>query len=58
MFDVFTRIEVMIKDGIANLYWYKNDSKKGMVTLRAGLKNGRRTSYRFKIARATSCQSE
>ena len=36
MFDVFTEeIEVMIKDGIANLYWYKNDLKKAW--LRSGL---------------------
>ena len=36
MFDVFTEeIEVMIKDGITNLYWYKNDLKR--VWLRAGV---------------------
>ncbi len=36
MFDVFTEeIEVIIKDGIANLYWYKNDLKKAW--LRSGV---------------------
>ncbi|WP_233846337.1 hypothetical protein [Paraburkholderia sp. HD33-4] len=29
MFDVFNEeIEVLIKDGLANLYWYKNDLHK------------------------------
>lgn len=32
MFDVFTEeIEVLIKDGIANLYWYKGDLHKAWV---------------------------
>lgn len=36
MFDVFTdEIEVIIKDGIANLYWYKDDLKKAW--LRSGV---------------------
>jgi hypothetical protein len=36
MFDVFTEeIEVVVKDGIANLYWYKNDLKKAW--LRSGV---------------------
>jgi hypothetical protein len=36
MFDVFTEeIEVTIKEGITNLYWYKNDLKR--VWLRAGV---------------------
>ena len=36
MFDVFTeQIEVLIKDGIANLYWYKGDLQKAW--LRAGV---------------------
>jgi hypothetical protein len=36
MFDVFTeQIEVLIKDGLANLYWYKADLHKAW--LRAGL---------------------
>lgn len=36
MFDVFTeQIEVLIKDGIANLYWYKGDLQK--VWLRSGV---------------------
>lgn len=36
MFDVFTEeIEVLIKDGIANLYWYKNDLHKAW--LRSGV---------------------
>jgi hypothetical protein len=35
MFDVFTeQIEVLIKDGIANLYWYKGDLQK--ASLRSG----------------------
>jgi len=38
MFDVFTeQIEVLIKDGIANLYWYKGDLQKAW--LRAGVSN-------------------
>jgi len=38
MFDVFTeQIEVLIKDGIANLYWYKGDLQKAW--LRAGVPN-------------------
>ncbi|MBR8087650.1 hypothetical protein KDX23_33650 [Burkholderia vietnamiensis] len=29
MFDVFNEeIEVLLKDGLANLYWYKNDLHK------------------------------
>jgi hypothetical protein len=36
MFDVFTeQIEVLIKDGIANLYWYRADLQKAW--LRAGV---------------------
>lgn len=36
MFDVFTeQIEVLIKDGIANLYWYRGDLQKAW--LRAGV---------------------
>ena len=36
MFDVFTeQIEVLIKDGIANLYWYRADLRKAW--LRAGV---------------------
>ncbi|MGE0040950.1 MAG: restriction endonuclease [Alphaproteobacteria bacterium] len=36
MFDVFTEeIEVLIKDGVANLYWYKDDLRKAW--LRAGV---------------------
>lgn len=36
MFDVFTdQIEVLIKDGVANLYWYKGDLHKAW--LRAGI---------------------
>jgi len=36
MIDVFTEeIEVLIKEGISNLYWYKNDLKK--LWLRAGV---------------------
>jgi hypothetical protein len=36
MFDVFTeQLEVLIKDGIANLYWYKGDLQKAW--LRAGV---------------------
>jgi hypothetical protein len=36
MFDVFTEeIEVLIKDGIANLYWYKHDLRKAW--LRSGV---------------------
>lgn len=36
MFDVFTEeVEVLIKDGIANLYWYKADLHKGW--LRSGV---------------------
>jgi hypothetical protein len=32
MFDVFTEeIEVLIKDGIANLYWYKGDLHKALI---------------------------
>ena len=32
MFDVFTEeIEVLIKDGIANLYWFKGDLHKAWV---------------------------
>jgi hypothetical protein len=32
MFDVFTeQIEVLIKDGIANLYWYKDDLQKAWL---------------------------
>jgi hypothetical protein len=38
MFDVFTeQIEVLIKDGIANLYWYKGDLQK--AALRAGVEH-------------------
>jgi hypothetical protein len=36
MFDVFTeQIEVLIKAGIANLYWYKGDLQKAW--LRSGV---------------------
>ena len=36
MFDVFTEeIEVLLKDGIANLYWYKKDLHKAW--LRSGV---------------------
>jgi hypothetical protein len=36
MFDVFTeQIEVLIKDGVSNLYWYKGDLRKAW--LRAGV---------------------
>lgn len=36
MFDVFTeQIEVLIKEGIANLYWYKGDLRK--ACLRSGI---------------------
>lgn len=36
MFDVFTEeIEVLVKDGLANLYWFKGDLQK--VWLRAGV---------------------
>jgi len=36
MFDVFTEeLEVLIKDGISNLYWYKGDLKKAW--LRSGV---------------------
>lgn len=36
MFDVFTEeVEVLIKDGIANLYWYKGDLHKAW--LRSGV---------------------
>ena len=39
MFDVFTeRIEVLIKDGMANLYWYKGDLHKAW--LRSGVPAG------------------
>jgi len=32
MIDVFTEeIEVIIKDGLANLYWYRNDLKKAFI---------------------------
>ncbi len=35
MFDVFTeQIEVLIKDGIANLYWYKGDLQKAWLRSR------------------------
>lgn len=35
MFDVFTEeIEVLIKDGIANLYWYKGDLQKAWLRSR------------------------
>lgn len=38
MFDVFTEeIEVLIKDGIANLYWYKGDLQKAWT--RSGVPN-------------------
>lgn len=56
MFDVFTeQIEVLIKDGIANLYWYKGDLQKAW--LRAGVsavvtqvhlpREGRRRQFAF-----------
>lgn len=36
MFDVFTEeVEILIKDGIANLYWYKGDLHKAW--LRSGV---------------------
>lgn len=39
MFDVFTEeIEVQIKRGISNLYWYRGDLKK--CWLRAGVDEG------------------
>ena len=32
MFDVFTEeVEVIIKDGLANLYWYKSDLHKAWL---------------------------
>ncbi|MBS0496378.1 MAG: restriction endonuclease [Proteobacteria bacterium] len=38
MFDVFTEeIEILVKDGIANLYWYKGDLHKAW--LRSGVVN-------------------
>jgi hypothetical protein len=41
MFDVFTEeVEVLIKDGIANLYWYKGDLHKAW--LRSGVPNATR----------------
>ena len=44
MFDVFTeQIEVLIKDGIANLYWYKGDLQKAW--LRAGVPNASRIEF-------------
>ncbi len=46
MFDVFTEeIEVLIKDGIANLYWYKGDLHK------AWLRSGVRAAIRDEIVR-------
>jgi hypothetical protein len=39
MFDIFTEeIELTIKNGIANLYWYLGDLKKAW--LRAGVDRG------------------
>ena len=36
MFDVFTEeVEILVKDGIANLYWYKGDLHKAW--LRSGI---------------------
>ncbi len=36
MFDVFTEeIEIIVKDGLANLYWYKGDLHKAW--LRSGV---------------------
>src|SRR5580693_1658451 len=36
MFDVFTeQIEVLVKEGVANLYWYRGDLRKAW--LRAGV---------------------
>lgn len=44
MFDVFTEeVEVLIKDGIANLYWYKGDLQK------AWLRSGVSTAVRDEI---------
>jgi len=37
MFDIFTEeIEILIKEGVSNLYWYKKDMKK--LWLRSGVK--------------------
>jgi hypothetical protein len=49
MFDVFTEeVEVLIKDGIANLYWYKGDLQK------AWLRSGVSTAVRDEIVRLKS----
>src|SRR5258708_17947777 len=38
MFDVFTEeVEVLVKDGLANLYWYKGDLHKAWT--RSGVNN-------------------
>ncbi|NTV47860.1 MAG: restriction endonuclease, partial [Chlorobiales bacterium] len=49
MFDVFTEeVEVLIKDGIANLYWYKSDLQK------AWLRSGVSSADRDEIVRLKS----
>jgi hypothetical protein len=50
MFDVFTeQIEVLIKDGIANLYWYRGDLQKAW--LRVGVSEALSTEiYQLKDA--------
>jgi hypothetical protein len=49
MFDVFTEeVEVLIKDGIANLYWYKGDLQK------AWLRSGVSSAVRDEIVRLKS----
>jgi hypothetical protein len=49
MFDVFTEeVEVLIKDGIANLYWYKSDLQK------AWLRSGVSSAVRDEIVRLKS----
>ena len=49
MFEVFTEeVEVLIKDGIANLYWYKGDLHK------AWLRSGVSTAVRDEIVRLKS----
>ncbi len=46
MFDVFTEeVEVLVKDGIANLYWYKSDLHK------AWLRSGVASSLRDEVSR-------
>ena len=53
MLDVFTEeVEVLIKDGIANLYWYKGDLHK------AWLRSGVNTSIRDDILRLKSDEGQ